>query len=102
VSRTRIKISARDLLELLAGTLKQEAFEALPFMARQNPFLNKLANGQLITAMRIEKGEAGADDDWVVFEFGDPDPAVSPFKVKKAPGDCNQRESPGELPGLEP
>jgi hypothetical protein len=85
VSRKQIKISARDLLELLAGKLRQDAFEALPFMARQNPFLNKLSNGQLITAMRIEKDETDSDDDWVVFEFGNPDPAVSPFRVTSVP-----------------
>jgi hypothetical protein len=87
VSRARIKLSARDLLELLSGVLRQDAFEALPFMARQNPFLNKLRNGQLITAMRIEKDETDSDDDWIVFEFGDPDPAVSPFRVNKSARD---------------
>jgi hypothetical protein len=84
VSRNRIKLSARDLLELLAGSLKQEEFEALPFMAGRNPFLNKLKNGQLITAVQIERGENGADDDWAILEFGDPDPAVSPFQVNKS------------------
>jgi hypothetical protein len=83
VSDMRIKLSARDLLELLAGVLRQDTFEALPFMARQNPFLNKLRNGQLITAMRIEKDETDSDDDWIVFEFGNPDPAVSPFQVNR-------------------
>ncbi len=81
VSENRIKLSARDVLEFLAGTLKQEQFQALPFMARENPFLDKLMHGQLITAVRIEKGEAEADDDWAVFEFGGPDPAVSPFRI---------------------
>ena len=85
VSESRIKLSSRDLLELLAGVLRQDAFESLPFMARSNPFLNKLAKGQLITAVRIEKGETEADDDWAVLEFGSPDPAVSRFRVNKAP-----------------
>jgi len=91
VSRTQIKLSARDLLELLAGVLRQDAFEALPFMARQNPFLNKLRNGQLITAMRIEKAETDSDDDWIVFEFGDPDPAVSPFRVNNSARDMTAK-----------
>jgi hypothetical protein len=84
VSRARIKLSARDLLELLARVLRQDAFEALPFMARGNPFVNKLMGGQLITAIRIEKDETGADDDWAVIEFGDPDPAVSPFRLSSS------------------
>lgn len=91
VSDARIKLSAHDLLELMAGVLRQDAFEALPFMARQNPFLNKLRNGQLITAMRIEKDETDSDDDWVVFEFGNPDPAVSPFQVDRDARDADRR-----------
>lgn len=85
VSENQIRLSARDLLELLAGVLRQDAFESLPFMARSNPFLNKLARGQLITAVRIEKDETEADDDWAVLEFGDPDPAVSRFRVNRVP-----------------
>jgi hypothetical protein len=54
-------------------------------MARSNPFLNKLANGQLLTDVRIEKDKAEADDDWAVLEFGNPDPAVSPFRVNRVP-----------------
>jgi len=85
VSENQIRMSARDLLELLAGVLRQDAFESLPFMVRSNPFLNKLANGQLITDVRIEKDKTDADDDWAVLEFGNPDPAVSPFRVNRVP-----------------
>lgn len=80
VSEKKIKVSARDLLQLLAGVLRQDAFEKLPFMARSNPFLQKLAEGRLIEAAGIEEGSEEADDDWIVFEFGDPDPATTPFR----------------------
>jgi hypothetical protein len=80
VSEQKIKMSARDLLQLLAGVLRQDAFEKLPFMARSNPFLQKLAQGQLITAAAIEKEGNEADDDWIVFEFGGPDPAATTFR----------------------
>jgi hypothetical protein len=73
-------MSARDLLQLSAGVLRQDAFEQLPFMARSNPFLQKLAQGQIITAAGLEKGDAEADDDWIVLEFGNPDPAATAFR----------------------
>jgi hypothetical protein len=79
VSDMQIKISARTLLELLAGVLKQEHFEAELQIAANNPFLQKFANGQLIKDMRIEKDGLNENDELVVFEFGPPDPAISPF-----------------------
>jgi len=80
VSEEKIRMSARDLLELLAGVLRQDDFEKLPFMARSNPFLQKLAHGRLFKASSIEKGGEDADDDWIIFEFGDPDPAATTFR----------------------
>lgn len=80
VSEQKIKMSVRDLLQLLAGVLRQDVFEQLPFMAHSNPFLQKLAQGQLITAAGVEKGDAEADDDWIVFEFGNPDPAATAYR----------------------
>ena len=82
-SRGAIRFSARDLLELMAGTLKQEEFQATYSGGLTgNPFLQKLANGQLMTSARIEKHDIDADDDWIVFEFGNPDPAVSAFRER--------------------
>jgi hypothetical protein len=83
ISRGAIRLSARDLLELMAGTLKQEDFQATYARGSTgNPFLRKLANGQLMTSARIEKHDVDADDDWIVFEFGDPDPAVSAYRER--------------------
>jgi hypothetical protein len=88
MSAHRIRISARDVLELMAGTLKQEEFLTLHSRESMGSlFLQKLANGQLITASRIEKHDIDSDDDWIVFEFGDVDPAVSRYRVKgQTPG----------------
>jgi hypothetical protein len=82
VSAKQIKISARTLLQLLAGVLKQEQFESEHRMTTNNPFLQKYMNGQLIEKMRIEKDGLHEDDELVVFEFGDPDPAIRPFQAK--------------------
>jgi hypothetical protein len=84
----KIKISARALLELLAGKISQkEFFEAHGFSPsdlspRQasNLFSNALSRGQLIDGISIERSET-EDDDWITFELKGPDPAISPFKV---------------------
>jgi hypothetical protein len=83
VTRDKIRISARALLELLAGALPQGEFAEMHHLSRENPFLQKLVHGQLLTGMRVEKDIADADDDWVVFEYGSPDPAASRFVAAK-------------------
>ena len=36
-------------------------------------------SGRLIARVKIEKGNPGEDDDWIIFTFGDADPAGSPY-----------------------
>jgi hypothetical protein len=85
VSEDEIKISARSLLELLSGELTQERFFTLhSWTPMANPFGAQLDHGRLITEIAIEKGEEETDDDWLTIKFGDPDPAVSPFKMPLA------------------
>jgi hypothetical protein len=82
VSDNEIRISARGLLELLSGRITQEQFfRAHPWMSISNPFDSQLSRGRLITEIGIEKGGEERDDDWLTMTFGQPDPAVSPFKV---------------------
>jgi hypothetical protein len=93
MSRDYIRFSARDLLELMAGTLKQEKFQAAYSGGLTgNPFLQKLANGQLVISARVEKHDTDADDDWIVFEFGTPDPAISAFRERAPNVDSNNAE----------
>jgi hypothetical protein len=40
--------------------------------------------GRLFEAARIENDVTEQDDDWLVFRFGEPDPAVTPYIVPKA------------------
>jgi hypothetical protein len=77
-----IRMSARTLLELLAGKTSVEDFTryySLDPRQMLNPFMHKLRNGQLITSIAFHPS-ADRDDDDVTIEFGEPDPALSPFR----------------------
>lgn len=87
VSERKIRLSARALLELLAGKISYEEFLELhgfdpsevPSLLSGNPFAYQFDRGKLIESISLHKSE-NEDDDYVDFEFGNPDPAVSPFK----------------------
>jgi hypothetical protein len=84
--RTRVKISARALLELLAGKVRLEKFfEEHGFIPSElkvqrlfNPFNAALDRGQMIDSILVEKSDS-QDDDWITFELKGPDPAISPY-----------------------
>jgi len=85
----RVIISARILLELLAGRMsynefaKRYGFVAVdPFPAKEpSPFELSLNNGALITDVAFQKGNAESDDDAVIITLNDEsDPAISPFR----------------------
>jgi hypothetical protein len=83
--KKEIKISARELLDLLAGRLeRKEFFESQGFASsegeppkRENPFEANLGQHRLIDRIKLVRTET--DDDYIVITFGDPDPAISPF-----------------------
>ena len=82
-----VKLSARALQELLAGHLDQEEFmKAHGFVPNEfeqfanNPFERELAKGRLITHVEVS-AVPEADDDWVIFHFGEPDPAISRIRL---------------------
>ncbi|SEP71924.1 hypothetical protein SAMN04488038_101281 [Solimonas aquatica] len=91
VSEKSIRISARSLQRLLAGELTVEGFEGAHRWRRElpndprpfpNPFSRKLRQGQLIERVDVERGPG--DDDLVTFHFGEPDPALAPFRVRRS------------------
>lgn len=87
VGGNKVKISARDLLALMAGRLDQERFVKGYSTGAANFFDLRLNRGELITGASVERAP-DEDDDWITFEFGKPDPAVAPFseptsKVKR-------------------
>jgi hypothetical protein len=85
---TEVKISARALLEFLAGKVDQKTFfEQHGFIPSEltagppvNPFEGGLSKGQLIDEIKIEKSDT-EDDDWIIIRLKGADPAISPFIV---------------------
>ena len=83
----KIRISSRELIEVLAGlrTLGDNgakfvaASRKLPQQpnAPQSAFLGYLQQGRLPTAISVIKTEEDDSDDWIEFEFGSPDPAIT-------------------------
>lgn len=89
MSDSSVKISARVLMELLAGEISLDRFNELHDWDGKpdgrgragfpNPFRSKLSQGRLPQVIMVEP-DADCDDDWVEFKFGPPDPAISPFR----------------------
>jgi hypothetical protein len=73
------KVSLRIIQELLGGRKDVKSFEVMHGL-RRNPFLRNLDEGRLITKIEVEKGTPAEDDDWLIFTFGEPDPAMSPYR----------------------
>ena len=74
-----IEMSARMLLEILAGNLTMEQFEQNYRMkSTENPFRIKLQQGFLINDLSFAQVPQ-KDDDRVTIHFGKKDPAVCPF-----------------------
>ena len=85
MTERRAKISARTLLELMAGRLDQSSFLATYGQEERNIFFRQLREGRTIANIYVEKSENPEDDDeWVVFEFGETDPAIAPFTVPES------------------
>lgn len=86
-----LKISSRVLHELLAGRISGDRFMELHgWEASQankppggNRFKRALESGRMFKTIRVVPG-ADKDDDWLEFEFGAPDPAVSPLLVPES------------------
>ncbi len=79
VSGERIRISARELLELMAGRLDQKQFLRCNNFSGTGFFEQRLKQGELIIKASLDR-QPDEDDDWITFEFGPPDVAVAPFE----------------------
>lgn len=81
-----IRISARALLELLAGRhdpkdfAERHDFAGPQARGRHNPFDTALSNGLTLESATVER-EADGDDDWITLKLSGPDPAISPFRI---------------------
>jgi hypothetical protein len=71
-------------MQYLAGQIDRQGFlEALNDDGKVLPvFERRLQYGQLLTnvTLRREPDQDDDYDDWVVFRFGEPDPAMAPIK----------------------
>ena len=91
MTNNTFKISSRVLHELLAGRISSDRFMELHGWDasqagngfRANLFRRALESGRMIKTIRVEPG-GDKDDDWLEFEFGAPDPAVSPFLAARS------------------
>ena len=83
-----IKMSAIGVLQLLAGNIGFADFAKAHGFDERNAFALASKAGRTIRNCRIESG-GEEDDEYIVFEFGDADPALAPFKAK--PGTPSSR-----------
>jgi hypothetical protein len=90
MSDDRIRVSARELMEVLAGIRTFDDGGALNVeAARRNPgpqseitkaFLRALKKGRLPSNVSVVPGGDDENDNWIEFELGERDPAISPFR----------------------
>lgn len=86
----KIRMSSRELVETLAGlrTLADngarnvEAARRMPGRPNEAQafFLRQIQEGCLPMSITVVKAGEDDNDDWIEFEFGAPDPAISPFE----------------------
>lgn len=79
-----VRLSSRAIQRLLAGETTLEQFFMMHGWDHEtgpsNPFSRAIRGGQMIARTNVEPG-GDNDDDWLVFTFGTPDPAISQFVV---------------------
>jgi len=77
--RMTVRVSARALLELLAGRMTPDQIK--PWVTGdRNPFEDKLAQGYAISSISLEPHGPNKDDDYVLVEMN-PDPNAAPFTL---------------------
>ncbi|MDU7521862.1 MAG: hypothetical protein E7K72_10775 [Roseomonas mucosa] len=89
LSGNRVRISAREVMEILAGRLTVEKANSWRGWnqadgdartgASQNPFERWLTQGRLPSSVTVVKCGEVHDDDWLEIEVGEPDPAITRF-----------------------
>lgn len=76
----KMELSARALIDLLAGRISYETFCHFSGLTEEkNVFRNLLNNGNTIQGISFESSGIDKDDDKIVFEFKK-DPGASPFR----------------------
>lgn len=89
LSNNRIKISAREVMELLAGRRTVGDMNSMRKWSLstdegqkgiQNPFERWLIEGRLPSSITVLKTDENDLDDWIEIEIGEADPAITPFR----------------------
>ena len=94
MTRSRIQISSRELLDLLAGHLDYKLFAKNHETTQggDNIFSLHRAQGRMIKGVSVER-RPDDDDDWITFDFVQGDPAVSDFTVPVTAADTKARDN---------
>ncbi len=87
---SKVRIGARELAEILAGrrSIRDDGIKfpehRTDDVGRPNlvqaMFERKLGEGRLPTSITVLHTGEDDSDDWIEFEFGDTDPAISPLE----------------------
>lgn len=83
MSGNKLRVSSRAVMDVLSGRKSAEQFnrdhqwnETSGNLIIKNPFERYLIEGRLPVKVLVEPDD---DDDWIEFEFGDRDSAISDF-----------------------
>lgn len=91
-NKMEVKVSARALLDLLAGRITAEQFRSRIDQRKGevNAFQRWLDQGYTLAGIGVESGGVDKDDDFLVLSFSD-DPAARPLRLQEKTGDSARR-----------
>jgi len=87
VRGNKVRVSARELVEILAGVRRREDGSPdeeikgnWPPRDMSDVFKNMLGQGRLPSQITVVPSEEDEEDDWIEFDFDKIDPAIAPFR----------------------
>ncbi len=78
---TEIKISTRELLDLLAGKLDHTTFARNHTFGNESMVFDQMRKGRMMIVASSVERRLDEDDDWITFTFRPGDPAVNLFRA---------------------
>ena len=83
MTHNSLEVSLRAVMDYLGGRIDRNAFERIVNPGWPAQLKKWLDQGRSIESISVTKG-TGEDDDGLLIQFGEQDPAISPFRVPKA------------------